>query len=68
MLCKNVNVGDLVWVQVIKGGYSDSGIGLVICKKTVCLEGAIMIDVYVLCNGNIFPHTNFLSLGERWNV
>tara|TARA_R110001592_G_scaffold57545_1_gene174858 strand:- start:14870 stop:15067 length:198 start_codon:yes stop_codon:yes gene_type:complete len=65
VLCKNVKIGDLVWVNGIEGDSFGSGVGLVIYKKNINLEGAIMVDVYVLCNGKIFPHTNFLSLGER---
>jgi len=65
VLCENINVGDLVWVNGVKDDGSDSGCGLVVLKKSINLEGAVMVDIFVLCNGEIFPHTNFLKLGVK---
>lgn len=69
MLCKKeINVGDLVFVKdSIANGY-DSGYGLVVFKRVVNLDGAVMTDFYVLWNGKISSEVNLIKLGEQWDV
>ncbi len=57
------NVGDLVWIIGNELNGFVSGYGLVVERKVVKLDGACMVDVFVLHNGNVYRPLKVAGLG-----